>query len=51
MNGLVHNFKVFSVITPHLGTATVQTREDMCILGAKNVLLALAGETMLSPVP
>jgi glyoxylate reductase len=32
------------VITPHLGSATIETRDNMGILAADNILAALAGE-------
>ena len=40
----------FLVITPHLGTATVKTRDNMSILAAWNALAGLAGEKMESAV-
>lgn len=40
----------FSVIMPHLGSATVYTRNAMAKLAADNILRALNGEEMLSPV-
>lgn len=39
------------VVIPHLGSATVRTRNDMATLAAHNVLRGIAGEPMLSPVP
>ncbi|XP_060522960.1 glyoxylate reductase/hydroxypyruvate reductase-like [Cylas formicarius] len=38
------------VLTPHLGSATVNTRNAMAQLTAKNILLALEGEELLTPV-
>ncbi|CAH1396755.1 unnamed protein product [Nezara viridula] len=34
------------VLTPHIGSATLETRDEMCILTAKNILAALDGEKM-----
>jgi len=39
------------VLTPHLGSATVQTREAMAVLAARNVASVLAGRGALTPVP
>jgi phosphoglycerate dehydrogenase-like enzyme len=36
------------VITPHLGAATFQTRDNMAIVSAYNVLAGLAGEDLYS---
>lgn len=36
------------MITPHLGAATFQTRDDMAIVAATNVLAGLAGEPLHS---
>lgn len=38
------------VLTPHLGSATVETREAMALLAARNVVEVLAGRPPLSPV-
>ncbi|XP_044759200.1 glyoxylate reductase/hydroxypyruvate reductase-like [Coccinella septempunctata] len=38
------------VITPHIGSATVKTRNNMAELAAKNILKALKGEPMIAPV-
>uniref|UniRef100_A0A336MIW7 Glyoxylate reductase/hydroxypyruvate reductase n=1 Tax=Culicoides sonorensis TaxID=179676 RepID=A0A336MIW7_CULSO len=40
-----------AVIVPHLGSATIQTRSDMSLVAAHNILAGLAGENMFSPVP
>ncbi|CAB3230643.1 unnamed protein product [Arctia plantaginis] len=37
-------------VVPHLGSATIQTRNDMATIAAHNVLLALEGKPMLSPI-
>jgi glyoxylate reductase len=40
------------VITPHLGSATIETRDNMGLLAAENILAALAGQrppTCLNP--
>lgn len=37
------------VITPHLGAATFQTRHDMAMVAAYNVLAGLTGEDLHSP--
>lgn len=39
-----------TVLTPHLGSAGVQTRDAMALLAADNVLAVLAGETPLTQV-
>lgn len=39
-----------SVLVPHLGSATVKTREAMAVLAAQNVLKGLAGEEMICPL-
>ena len=51
-NGWKKNIKIndFTVIIPHLGSATVKTRDNMAIIGAMNVLAGLAGIPMNSPV-
>ncbi|KAK9883391.1 hypothetical protein WA026_001566 [Henosepilachna vigintioctopunctata] len=38
------------VITPHIGSATVKTRRYMAEMTAKNILHALKGEPMITPV-
>ncbi|MFI6030307.1 2-hydroxyacid dehydrogenase [Amycolatopsis magusensis] len=38
------------VVTPHLGSATVETRTEMALLAARNVAAVLAGEPPLSAV-
>lgn len=38
------------VLTPHLGSATVETRTEMALLAARNVAAVLAGEAPLAPV-
>jgi len=38
------------VVIPHLGSATVQTRKDMAELAAKNIIMALGGGQLLTPV-
>lgn len=37
-------------ITPHIGTSTVETRDAMAILTAKNIIAALSGEPMPAEV-
>jgi len=39
------------VLTPHLGSATTQTRNNIAILAAQNILLGIAGQPMLTSVP
>jgi len=39
------------VLVPHLGSATNETRDNMAVIAAHNVLRGIAGEPMLSPVP
>lgn len=43
-------FIPFVVLMPHLGSATIKTREAMAILAAQNVIKGLAGEKMICPV-
>jgi len=38
------------VVTPHVGSATVQTRTRMAMLAAQNLLAFAAGEPLLTPV-
>ncbi|XP_066245914.1 glyoxylate reductase/hydroxypyruvate reductase-like [Euwallacea similis] len=38
------------VLTPHIGSATRKTREEMSELAARNILKGLAGEPLLTPV-
>jgi glyoxylate reductase len=39
------------LLTPHLGSATAQTREAMAVLAARNVVAVLGGEAPITPVP
>jgi glyoxylate reductase len=39
------------VLTPHLGSATVETRTAMAELAARNAIAALRGEELLTPIP
>ncbi|MBM3777980.1 MAG: D-glycerate dehydrogenase [Acidimicrobiia bacterium] len=39
------------VLTPHVGSATVETRTAMADLAVRNVLAVLSGEPALTPVP
>jgi glyoxylate reductase len=39
------------VLTPHLGSATVETRTAMAELAARNAIAAVRGEELLTPVP
>ncbi|WP_020666718.1 2-hydroxyacid dehydrogenase [Amycolatopsis nigrescens] len=39
------------VLSPHLGSATVETRTAMAVLAARNVAAVLAGSPALTPVP
>ena len=38
------------VLLPHLGSATIETRDAMAVLAAKNVLAVLRGQAPLTPV-
>jgi glyoxylate reductase len=38
------------VLLPHVGSATRETREEMALLAARNVLAVLSGEAPLTPV-
>jgi D-3-phosphoglycerate dehydrogenase len=38
------------VLTPHIGNATIETREQMALCAAKNIMLVLNGENAYSPV-
>lgn len=40
-----------AVVIPHLGSATVQTRNNMAEIAALNVLAGIAGTPMFSPYP
>jgi glyoxylate reductase len=40
-----------TVITPHVGSATAQTRERMAMLAAQNLLAFVDGKPLLTPVP
>lgn len=44
-------YHCFSVVVPHLGSATQRTREDMSVIAAHNVLAGIAGTPMLAPYP
>jgi glyoxylate reductase len=39
------------LLTPHLGSATAQTREAMAVLAARNVVAVLGGDPPVTPVP
>ena len=39
-----------TLLTPHLGSATLETREAMAVLAARNVIEVLAGRPALTPV-
>ena len=39
------------VLSPHLGSATVETRTAMAELAARNAIAAVRGEKLLTPVP
>ncbi len=38
------------IITPHLGSATIQTREQMARLSVENLLAGLRGEALVCEV-
>lgn len=38
---------LFSVIIPHLGSATVQTRNDMATTAAQNIINGLEGKPLV----
>jgi glyoxylate reductase len=38
-------------LTPHLGSATVETRAAMAELAARNAVAAARGEPLITPVP
>jgi glyoxylate reductase len=40
-----------AVLSPHLGSATVETRRAMAELAARNAIAAVRGEPLLTPVP
>jgi glyoxylate reductase len=46
--GLLHLDNV--ALAPHLGSATTETRTDMALLAARNVIEVLAGKSPLTPV-
>jgi len=39
------------VLTPHQGSATVETRADMADLVMRNIRKALSGQAVITPVP
>ena len=39
------------LIVPHIGSATVESREAMALLAAENIIAALAGEPLPSEIP
>lgn len=43
-------YTFFSVLTPHIGSATVNTRNVMAKLTSENILAGLAGEELITPV-
>jgi glyoxylate reductase len=45
---LLHHPKV--LVTPHVGSATHETRERMAMLAARNIVAALNGQPLLTPV-
>lgn len=38
------------IVTPHIASATTETRDEMSVIAAKNILAVLSGETPLNPV-
>ena len=38
------------VLTPHIGNATIETRDQMALCAAKNIIQVLKGENPYSPV-
>lgn len=47
---VLNSFILLSVVMPHLGSATVKSRNAMAKLAADNILRAVSGEEMLTPV-
>lgn len=45
-----YNLAFVSVLTPHLGSATIKTRNAMAQLSAQNMLRGLGGAEMFTPV-
>lgn len=39
------------VVTPHIGTSTSETRDDMLLVAVENVIAGLRGEPLPAPVP
>ncbi|XP_046663664.1 glyoxylate reductase/hydroxypyruvate reductase-like isoform X2 [Homalodisca vitripennis] len=39
------------VLTPHIGSATIEIREAMLVLAAQNILNVLTGQPLLTPIP
>lgn len=39
-----------TVVLPHIGSATVRTRTEMGVLAANNVINALTGKSLITPV-
>lgn len=40
---------MFSVVLPHIGSATIETREEMSRITAKNILAVLNGTSEAMP--
>ena len=38
------------VLTPHIGNATIETRDQMALCAAKNIIQVLKGESPYSPI-
>ena len=41
---------LFAAVLPHIGSATVETRTEMAVLAARNMLAGLKGEPMPAQV-
>lgn len=43
-------YRLFSVLAPHLGSATYRTRDKMAVAAAQNLINALEGKQMIYPL-
>lgn len=44
------NFYLIAEIIPHLGSATIKTRNDMSTIAAQNILNGLEGKPLVYPL-
>lgn len=46
---IINHLKIFLVIIPHLGSAATETREEMAVMTAKNILAVLHNQPEKMP--